>query len=63
MRKARDAYVAGLPQEVRASTQAVFAVIRVGDVYTVDDPSVKVGKHSVVMTLDSGFAVLSQRTQ
>jgi hypothetical protein len=60
--KAREAYVAGLPPELRATTKSVF-VIRVGDVYTVDDPSVKVGKSSVVMTLSSDFAVLSQRTQ
>jgi hypothetical protein len=60
--KAREAYVAGLPPELRETTKSVF-VIRVGDVYTVDDPAVKVGKFSVVMTLDADFAVLSQRTQ
>jgi hypothetical protein len=59
---ARDAYNAALPAVKRSPGRSVY-VIRVGNVYSVDDPSVRFGEYGFAMTLDASFAVLAKHTQ
>ena len=60
--QARDAYNASLPTINQTSGRRVY-VVRVGTVFSVDDPTLKFGEFGLAMTLSQTFAVLSKRTQ
>jgi hypothetical protein len=58
---ARDSYNAALPSAVQQAGRRVY-VIRVGNRYLVEDPTVMFGEFGMVMVLDDSFAVLGMFT-
>jgi hypothetical protein len=59
---ARDSYDAALPAAAQRGGRRVY-VIRVGDRYVVEDPTLKFGEYGLMMVLDQAFAVLSKSTR
>jgi hypothetical protein len=58
---ARDSYNAALPPAAQQAGRRVY-VIRVGNRYLVEDPTLKFGEFGMMMVLDDSFVVLGQFT-
>jgi hypothetical protein len=58
---ARDSYNTALPSTIQQAGRRVY-VIRVGNRYLVEDPTVMFGEFGMVMVLDDSFAVLGMFT-
>jgi hypothetical protein len=56
---ARDSYDAALPARMQQAGRRVY-VIRVGDKYIVEDPTLKFGEFGLTMVLNQLFAVLGK---
>jgi hypothetical protein len=59
---AREAYNSALPPAQRDPNRSLY-VIRVGRVYSVDDPALRIGEFGLAMTLDERFEVIAKHTQ